>query len=252
MKYLIEFGDLNLLADLNKRYDISIPINDSENQVNCFYAPFFSIEPVRMGGFIGSVKEGGPVNFTNVRYNVHGNGTHTECYGHISEKKLFIHEVCDGYFGTALLVSIYPTQHENGDRIIERITLEQMLDEQCPKALIIRTLPNEDTKKNKKYSGSNPVYISKQAMEFITSKGIEHLLVDIPSVDREEDGGLLLAHREFWKDDRAKTCTITELVYVPTEINDGKYFLLLQIAPFLLDAAPSRPILCPLVDKNKL
>lgn len=36
-------------------------------------------------------------------------------------------------------------------------------------------------------------------MEFIVQKGFKHILVDFPSVDREEDEGRLLAHRAFWK-----------------------------------------------------
>ena len=40
-------------------------------------------------GFTGSVAEGGSVNFRNIAFNPHGNGTHTECLGHITEHVLF-------------------------------------------------------------------------------------------------------------------------------------------------------------------
>ncbi len=40
-----------------------------------------------------------------------------------------------------------------------------------------------------------------------------------------------------------KDCTITELIYVPNKVEDGTYFLNLQIAPFENDATPSKPIL---------
>ena len=41
--------------------------------------------------------------------------------------------------------------------------------------------------------------------------------------------------------------SITEMVYVPNSTADGVYLLSLQVAPILLDAAPSRPVLFPLV-----
>ena len=37
--------------------------------------------------------------------------------------------------------------------------------------------------------------------------------------------------------------TVTELAYIPDEINDGNYLMNLQIPNFVADAAPSRPIL---------
>jgi hypothetical protein len=81
--------------------------------------------------------------------------------------------------------------------------------------------------------------------------GIQHLLIDLPSVDREEDEGRLVAHKAFWnvKDvnhlnpDARLNCTITEMIYVNDEVQDGSYMLNLQIASFENDASPSKPIL---------
>jgi hypothetical protein len=77
------------------------------------------------------------------------------------------------------------------------------------------------------------------------------LLIDLPSVDREEDEGKLLAHKAFWnvKDvnnlntDACLNCTITEMIYVNNEVQDGSYILNLQIASFENDASPSKPVL---------
>ena len=80
---------------------------------------------------------------------------------------------------------------------------------------------------------------------YLRECGVEHLLIDLPSVDREEDGGKLLAHKAFWnypKNTRLQA-TITELVYVPSRIEDGFYFLNLQPASFENDAAPCKPVL---------
>jgi arylformamidase len=41
--------------------------------------------------------------------------------------------------------------------------------------------------------------------------------------------------------------TVTELAFIDDSIADGQYLLNLQVAPFVADAAPSRPILLPLM-----
>ncbi|MBK6822408.1 MAG: cyclase family protein [Saprospiraceae bacterium] len=232
-----------IVIDLNKAVDISISFKTGIEQVNCFYAPFFDSIPVKAGAFIGSVKEGGPVNFSNVKLNVHGNGTHTECVGHITDEFISVNEILKNYVFKNHLCSVYPTKRDDGDLVIERFTLEQLLADVVSETLTIRTLPNPISKKKKHYSGTNPTYLSEEAMEFIVQKGFKHILVDFPSVDREEDEGRLLAHRAFWKGERAKTCTITELVYVPEDFPDGDNMLFLHLAPLDLDAVPSRPIL---------
>ena len=79
---------------------------------------------------------------------------------------------------------------------------------------------------------------------------MKHLLVDMPSVDKEKDDGQLLAHKAFWDvdGDVRMEATITELIYVPNRVKDGKYILNLLIAPFQNDASPSKPVLYMLYD----
>jgi arylformamidase len=80
-------------------------------------------------------------------------------------------------------------------------------------------------------------------------------VVDLPSIDRANDEGRLTGHRIFWglpaggrlaSAATRSDATITELAYIANEIPDGPYLLNLQVAPFVADAAPSRPILLPL------
>ena len=75
--------------------------------------------------------------------------------------------------------------------------------------------------------------------------GIKHILIDLPSVDKEKDNGALLAHKAFWdfNGDQRLDATITEFIYVPDTVEDGLYMIDLQVAPLENDAAPSRPIL---------
>jgi len=86
----------------------------------------------------------------------------------------------------------------------------------------------------------------------IVDLGVQHLLVDLPSVDRPLDEGKMTTHHIFWgvpeeshevdpKNHSKKT--ITEMIYVANEVEDGQYFLNLQIPNFVADATPSRPVL---------
>ena len=237
-----------LQADLNKPLDISIPLKEGSETVNCFYAPYMEAEPVVAGSFIGSTAKGGPVNFLNLRINPHGNGTHTECVGHIAKEQFFINRALKKFHFLAKLGSVFPTRTEEGDRVIFKEQLEGWLEPGEVEALVIRTLPNDPDKLRRHYSGTNPPYLHHEAVEYLVDLGIRHLLIDLPSVDREEDGGKLLAHRAFWKypgvvEAGRDECTITELIYVPNEIKDGLYLLQIQIASLEIDASPSKPVL---------
>ena len=112
-------------------------------------------------------------------------------------------------------------------------------------AIILRTIPNTRDKLSRQYSHTNWPYLKEDAVKFMVSKGVKHLLIDLPSIDKEKDGGELLGHNTFWntKGKLRLDATITELIYVSNKIEDGEYFLNLQIAPFENDASPSKPIL---------
>ncbi len=240
----ISWNEKTYWLKLSEGIDLSISFKEEFTQVNCFYAPFFTTQPVKSGDFIGSVKEGGPVNFYNSFINIHGGGTHTECIGHISPTRESVNQVFREYFGMAYVLSVYPTKMENGDRAITRQSLEILCPEDmAAEFLILRTLPNSEDKWSMHYSGTNPCYLDVAAAEWIVSKGFKHLLIDLPSVDREEDGGKLLAHRALWAGERKNFSTITEFIFVPNVLRDGLYFLNLQLASIEMDAVPSRPLL---------
>lgn len=248
MKIQFEWNGKKRACDLTRGIDISISYKEDFDQVNCFYAPFFSAQAVKSGNFIGSVVAGGPVNFFTNVINIHGSGTHTECSGHINATRKSINTIKQDYFGMAVLISVYPTKLDNGDRLITKESLELLLEGTIPcPFFIIRTLPNDDGKIKRHYSGTNPVFLQAEASKFLTELGVKHLLIDLPSVDKEEDGGQLASHHIFWKGERSEYCTITELVFVPDSIKDGYYFINLQRASIEMDATPSRPLLFELL-----
>lgn len=245
MQLPIHYGGKALVADLDRPIDISMPLVEGLSSVKCFYAPPVEFHPVVAGEFIGSTAQGGPVNFLNVRLNPHGNGTHTECIGHIAKEPFTINQSLKKFHFLAKLVSIYPTKIVNGDRVLLADQLEPFFTGPQVDALVIRTLPNDSLKLHTNYSGANPPYLDPELVNLIVKHHIQHLLIDLPSIDREEDGGKLAAHKAFWQypENPRTDCTITELVHVPNEVQDGLYLLNLQIASFEIDVSPSKPIL---------
>lgn len=236
-------------TDLSKPIDISIPLRAGEHNVNAWHAEPVKIEPVKAGDWTGEVTAGASVNFRNIFFNPHGNGTHTECVGHISKEKYSINQCLKDFFFIAELISILPEELSNGDLVITAQHIENCLQGKKPEALIIRTISNPVAKTEMQYSDTNPPYITEDAMKYIVSLGVKHLLVDLPSVDKEKDGGKVAAHHIFWNYPQAPqtTKTITELIYVPNTVLDGPYLLNLQIASFENDATPSKPVLFQLV-----
>lgn len=245
MKISITYKSESFEVDLSQPLDISIPLIPGSDAPNCFWAPHFDAVPVKSGDWIGDVNAGGGVNFKNVQINPHGNGTHTESVGHISKENVTINSVLKNFHHIAKVISIYPQKLENEDKVITRQQIVDMLGDEFPEAIIIRTMPNGIEKQKRIYSGTNPPYVDHRAIQYLVEKGIKHLLLDLPSVDREEDGGKLLSHKAFWEyPDKIDTeKTISELVFVDNAIPDGLYLLNLQIASFELDVSPSKPVL---------
>ena len=245
MKSNVILGSTEVQVDFSKPIDISMPLHVGKDNPSAWYVAPPTIEPVRTEQFTGAIAEGGSVNFRNIFFNPHGHGTHTECVGHISKEVYSINKTLTQFFFSAELISISPEKQKNGDEIITWKQIESALLNKNVQAIVIRTLPNTSDKLSKQYSDTNPAYVEAKAMTQLIKRGIEHFLIDLPSVDKEMDGGVLAAHHAFWEHPEKTNLnrTITELIYVPNEVQDGLYLLNLQIAPFENDASPSKPIL---------
>ncbi|CAN5299222.1 cyclase family protein [soil metagenome] len=260
-------------VDTDRPVDISIPLKFNGPQPNAFGVERAASEPWRTGELVGDTRHGGSCNFEKYTFIPHCSGTHTECVGHITDERISIVDCLRDVFIQAVLISVEPVAVEgvsdsyavpfgSGDRAITRALLSVAITPQAayagrragvPIALILRTLPNDDTKLERSYGEVPlPPYFTTEAMEYIVECGFTHLLVDTPSIDRLSDEGKLSNHRIFWnveqgakvvRDDTRMTSTITEMIYVADEVSDGEYLLNLQIAPFAADASPSRPLL---------
>ncbi len=255
-------------ADLNAPQDLSIPLRFNVPQPNFFGAPQAHSSPFQTGDFTGSVALNASCNCSTYTLTPHCNGTHTECVGHITGDPVSVRDVGVRHVLLARLISVTPQRASTSSEATEDISRADDLVitntalgavdalKECD-ALIVRTLPNDAGKLERRYEDSATIpYFSIAAMQSIVTAGISHLIVDLPSVDRADDAGRLLAHRTFWglapgekraSEAKRPHATITELAYAPPAVADGWYALNLQIAPFDADAAPSRPIVYPLL-----
>jgi arylformamidase len=250
-----------------RAHDISIPLVFDAPQPTFFGAARASQSPLAGGTFVGDVRRGGSCNCSTYTITPHCNGTHTECVGHVTQERVSIRDAATDHLDAALLVSVEPTAAtatdeasdpppRAGDRLITRSSLQQaagLHDLTHYQALVVRTLPNDASKLDRNYDAGEPApYFSAQAMRWIVDHGVHTLIVDLPSIDRADDAGLLTTHRMFWGLPPGSTsavaaarprATVTELAYIDNSVVDGPYLLNLQVPPLVTDAAPSRPIL---------
>lgn len=248
MQATIQYKSKKLTVDLTNPIDISMPLRAKRSNVNAWYVGKPKITPVRIGDWVGKVKKGASVNFNRIRFNPHAHGTHTECVGHITAKRHSINQNLKQFFFLAELITVAP-EMVDGDFIISKKQIQFALGNKKRDAVVIRTLPNTNEKLTKHYSNTNPPYLLEEAAIYLKEKGVKHLLIDLPSIDREKDEGKLLAHNAFWNTngETRMDATITEFIFVPNHVKDGEYFLNIQIAPFENDASPSKPVLYEII-----
>ncbi|WP_457652087.1 cyclase family protein [Rhodocaloribacter sp.] len=269
MTLTVTAGNRTYRVDLADGIDLALPLDFHGPQPNAYGVPRAEARTYEDGGFVGDVRRGGGCNFEEYRLIPHCHGTHTEGVGHIAARRIPVHTILDRSLFPATLVTLAPEDAlasgeaydpapAPADRFLTRAGLEAALEDADPdflEALVIRTLPNDPDKRFRDYMRAPPPFFSLDAMRFVVNLGVRHLLLDLPSVDRTFDEGKLSAHHVFWGvpqgshevDARAfSRNTITEMIFVDDAVPDGRYLLSLHVAPFVADAAPSRPWLFPL------
>lgn len=240
-------------VDLSRPIEIARALNFDAAQPRHFGAPAATSQAFSVPGFSGSVASGASCNCNVITLIPHCNGTHTECVGHLTTEAIDAHRLVPKGLIPAVLITVEPTDAtqestdpipQPGDKLITRTALERRWPRDFqPQAVVIRTLPAEAP------------YFSRAAAEFLVARGIEHLVVDLPSIDRAHDEGRLTAHRVFFGLPREATtrslaarpqATVTEFAYIPPDVPDGPYLLEIQVPAIAGDAVPSRPLLYPI------
>ena len=235
--------------DSSSFIDLSIPLNFDGTQPNFFGVEKATAVPYKSGNLIGATKQGGGCNFDVLTLIPHCNGTHTECVGHIVNDNISVHSIITDVLIPVTLITVQPR-----DGIIHegQIAVESGFNA----GLILRSLPNNESKCSRTYDSDHlPPYFSEEAMNKINVLSVNHLLVDMPTIDSAYDEGRLVNHHIFWGVDQDKhdldgnppsSKTITEMIYVPNDVPDDRYLLQIQVANFVSDAAPSRPVIFPI------
>lgn len=240
MQISLKHRNKDYQADLGAGIDCSSTYGLPDAEPRAWQAPPVRMEPVNSGDWIGEVKQGAAVNFFDVHLNPHGNGTHTECVGHISPERQSINAFLPEFHCLVYFLRLEPDEQN-------QITLESLKSLALNyefEALAIAAPVDFPAD----FSGKNPPYFEPALMEFLREKGVKHFITNLPSVDPEEDGGALAAHKAFWHYPEAPETrhSITELAHFPSALSEGLYLLNLQLAPLHNDAAPSRPVFFPL------
>lgn len=230
--------------------DLSVPVNPHSGLPRAWYKGPATLNPVRSENWVGSVAEGGAVNFRDLNFNPHAHGTHTETREHIHD----VFQPIDARVRSASLPFILPAflvhampESQGNDWVVPTTSLTSSVEKirsYKPKAVVLKCT---NASVNRDWSDTNPPFLEAGLAEMLCSLEIEHLLVDLPSVDQEIDGGALRAHNAFFGPESSPraNATISELLCVPEGLQEGPGLLALQVAPIVNDASPSRPVWFP-------
>lgn len=265
----LAIGGGSVRVDLAHPHDLSVGFNFDGADPRWFDAPRSHSDALESGSFIGRVRNGGSCNCDTISLTPHCDGTHTESAGHLTRDRFDVREVMPAQLLPALLVTVTPAAARrdgessrpapvDGDLLVTRAALEKAWPAAlpfAPLALIVRTLPNPESKRQRDYRVEPAPFLSLPAAQWLVERGIEHLVLDVPSLDRTHDEGHLVGHRIFFglppgstsRGDAARSrATITELAFVPDEVHDGPCILSLAVPAIGGDAVPSQPIVYPL------
>lgn len=230
-------------GDLFRPISIALPLKPDASSVRAWHAPPVSVRPVQVGDWVGEVAQGAPVNFANVCINPHGNATHTETLGHIAPdwRANTVLDLLPHAPLVATLRDVPANASGAGDPIVDLGSLRA--DPPRTPGLVLRVLGEGHVDAD--FSDTDPPYFDAADLAWLADLGVEHLVTDLPSVDREEDGGALAAHHAWWRypDAPRRKATITELARLNQSLAEGLYLLHLNALPLAADASPAHPLL---------
>ena len=169
MKIVFEIRNKTYRINANEPLSIAIPLNFNGAQPNAYGVEKATSKPCEAGELVGDTRRGGSCNFEQYKFIPHCNGTHTESIGHITHERISVHESLKDAFIPATLVSVepenavetnetYSIELEKNDSLITKKSLEtalQKADENFLEGLIVRTLPNDESKLTREYLETN-------------------------------------------------------------------------------------------------
>lgn len=254
-------GDRWFVARYDRIIDCSRPLAFDDTDASLFGAGFPGRNPLVVDDWIGRVGHGAPVNVDRLDLVPHCHGTHTETAGHLTREPLHHADLPSDGPVPSTLATVGTVRGDEAaveagpacrpsDRVITADRVRDVLDRADPaflEGLVLRT-------REFRVADAHPTYLTAPAAGILSALGIMHLVLELPSIDRPEDGARLAAHRAWWQfgDDRPgrpapgrRLATLTELAVLPPHAADGCYLLDLHTPSMRTDAVPSRPLLIP-------
>lgn len=284
---VLKLANERWLLQKGKPIRISCPteFQHQDQQPNAFAQPPAKAEKIIDVETKGDVTNG--VRCDRVTFIPHCHGTHTECAGHITKEPIPVSAFVEGHEAKphhAILITVEPEKYSDemtdsyshaavGDFMITRKSIEAAILRAATQetllaasAVIVRCRHDNYTEGPANKFSSFPYY-SKEAIKFIRDH-FSHHLTNLPSIDRERDGGTVPNHRRFFKvpkDKKSATLfnasgkieehykrTNTEMCFIPADVKDGAYVVHLQLLNnWDLDAAPSAPVIFEAEEVNK-
>ncbi len=255
--------------DLAAPVSLARPVRFDGGGPRHFGAPAARTRPYAAPGFSGEVRRGASCNCATIELTPHCNGTHTESVAHLVDEPLDVCDLVPLGLMPALVISAEPVDArmtdedsdpapQPGDRLLTRAALLAGWPATlpfAPRALVLRSAARADAGDDD--PGVDPggdasaPYLSRQLVGELVARGIEHLVVDLPSIDRGRDGGRLCGHRLFFglppgstrlAEAARRGCTVTEYARIPAALADGPCALQLTLPRLAGDAVPSRPL----------
>ena len=83
LEYIIILNKVKYILDLNRVYDISIPLDFNGEQPNFYKVNKAIVHSLKSNDISWSVSKGAPCNVPEISLNIHCNATHTEGVGHL-------------------------------------------------------------------------------------------------------------------------------------------------------------------------
>ena len=270
MKLAFSVLDQRWQADEQASVDATLAFDPTLSAGRAFGLRATSVEAVEIGGGRTlRVSEGAAVDCADIALNPHGGGTHVECVGHIVADRWTLSDVAlPGMLAATLLDVGVETLQDSGehaggrgaptDRVITARSLQQAFanvgEAGFDQAIAIRTDVATALPAHADWSGSNPPYPTAEAMRWLSSLPAQLLVLDLPSLDREDDGGTTPNHRAWWglgdgarrlEGVRWRARLVVELARFPLQAVAGPWLLRVDVAPIASDAAPARVRLLP-------
>lgn len=268
-RLLLEAGGRRWAVELGRGASLAIEMR-GDGPLPAFFVPGrMHTEPLSVGGFTGDTRTGGSCNVSRLDLVPHCHGTHTEGIGHVTDQRAAVQDQFDGRPALAWLATVtavdagaasdgYHCPVAEREPLVTRDELARAIRGCAAEAtaLVLRVRPLAAPLPVRDFN-AEPGYplLSAEAMSWLSGHAFDHLLIEMPSLDRAEDGGRLGNHRAWWglppgdRDmGRAQhpRRVITEMIRVPDTLDDGLYWLQPGLSPIHGDATPSRPQLYPL------